>query len=152
MDLSHEIHPTEDTYDGDTFEMFMAAVGGLARCRINYDASHFIKQCMEYLGFIDACHERIGVFHVKDAECNPTAKQGVYGGYKGWQERAGRDRSLGHGQVDFKGGFQPRDAVRVQGLGGVRVGVLPAAPGGGSAARGAVHRGQDHRGDGPGVR
>ncbi len=45
------------------------------------------------------------MFHVKDAEFNPTAKQGVYGGYKGWLERAGRDRSLGDGQVNFKAIF-----------------------------------------------
>ncbi len=105
VDLCYEIHPTEDIFDGDTFEMFLAAVGGHARCHINYDASHFIKQCMDYLGFIDVYHERIKMFHVKDAEFNPTARQGVYGGYKGWLERAGRDRSLGHGQVDFKGVF-----------------------------------------------
>jgi sugar phosphate isomerase/epimerase len=42
------------------------------------------------------------MFHVKDAEFNPTGKQGVYGGYQGWVERAGRFRSLGDGQVDFK--------------------------------------------------
>ena len=105
VDLCYAIHPTEDTFDGDTFEMFLAAVGGHARCHINDDASHFIKQCMDYLGFIDVYHDRIRMFHVKDAEFNPTAKQGVYGGYKGWLERAGRDRSLGHGQVDFKGVF-----------------------------------------------
>ena len=33
------------------------------------------------------------------------AKQGVYGGYKAWLERAGRDRSLGDGQVNFKAIF-----------------------------------------------
>ena len=64
--------------------MFLDAVGGHPRCNINYDASHFIKQCLDYLGFIDAYHDRIKMFHVKDAEFNPTAKQGVYGGYKGW--------------------------------------------------------------------
>jgi sugar phosphate isomerase/epimerase len=85
--------------------MFLDAVGGHKRCNINYDASHYIKQCMDYLGFIDAYHDRIKMFHVKDAEFNPTAKQGVYGGYKGWLERAGRDRSLGHGQVNFKAIF-----------------------------------------------
>ena len=105
MNLCFEIHPTEDVFDGETFDMFLAAVGGHKRCNINYDASHFIKQCMDYLGFIDVYHERIKMFHVKDAEFNPTAQQGVYGGYKGWLERAGRDRSLGHGQVDFKAIF-----------------------------------------------
>jgi hypothetical protein len=38
-------------------------------------------------------------------EFNPTAKQGVYGGYKGWLQRAGRDRSLGEGHVNFKAIF-----------------------------------------------
>ena len=42
---------------------------------------------------------------MKDAEFNPTGKQGVYGGYQGWADRAGRFRSLGDGQVDFKGIF-----------------------------------------------
>jgi sugar phosphate isomerase/epimerase len=45
------------------------------------------------------------MFHVKDAEFNPTGKQGVYGGYQNWVERAGRFRSLGDGQVDFGGIF-----------------------------------------------
>lgn len=41
------------------------------------------------------------MFHVKDAEFNPTGRQGVYSGYQGWVDRAGRFRSLGDGQVDF---------------------------------------------------
>ena len=41
------------------------------------------------------------MFHVKDAEFNPTGRQGVYGGYQPWVDRAGRFRSLGDGQVDF---------------------------------------------------
>jgi sugar phosphate isomerase/epimerase len=105
VDLCFEIHPTEDLFDGETFEMFLERVGNHPRCHINYDASHFIKQGMDYLGFIDAYHERIRMFHVKDAEFNPTAKQGVYGGYQSWLKRAARDRSLGHGQVDFKSVF-----------------------------------------------
>ncbi len=105
VDLCFEIHPTEDVFDGDTFDMFLDAVGGHPRCNINYDASHFIKQGMDYLGFIDVFHERIKMFHVKDAEFNSTARQGVFGGYKGWMERAARDRSLGHGQVNFKAVF-----------------------------------------------
>lgn len=105
VDLCYEIHPSEDLFDGDTFEMFLEAVGNHPRCGINYDASHFIKQGMDYVGFIDVFHERIKMFHVKDAEFNPTAKQGYLGGFKSWIERAARDRSLGHGQVDFKAIF-----------------------------------------------
>ena len=50
-------------------------------------------------------HERIGAFHVKDAEFRPTGRQGVYGGYASWEDRAGRFRSLGDGQIDFKAIF-----------------------------------------------
>ena len=42
---------------------------------------------------------------MKDAEFNPTGKQGVYGGFQSWLNRAGRFRSLGDGQVDFKAIF-----------------------------------------------
>lgn len=105
VDLCFEIHPTEDVFDGATFEMFLEAVGNHPRCNINYDASHFIKQGMDYLGFIDLYHERIKAFHVKDAEFLPDARQGFLSGYQGWLHRAARDRSLGHGQVDFGGVF-----------------------------------------------
>ena len=105
VDVCFEIHPSEDMFDGETFELFLDKVGGHHRCNINYDASHFIKQGLDYLGFIDVYHERIKAFHVKDAEFNPTARQGYFGGYKGWLDRAARDRSLGDGQVDFKGIF-----------------------------------------------
>ena len=62
-------------------------------------------QQLDYLDFIDIYHERIKAFHVKDAEFNPTGRQGVYSGYAPWVERAGRFRSLGDGQVDFAGIF-----------------------------------------------
>ena len=105
VNYAFEIHPTEDTFDGVTWEMFRAAVGNHPRCCINYDASHFIKQGLDYLGFIDEYHPFITSFHAKDAEFLPTAKQGFLSGYQGWSDRAARDRSLGHGQVDFRGVF-----------------------------------------------
>ncbi len=101
VDVCYEIHPGEDIFDGTTFEMFLERVGNHQRCMINYDPSHFVLQCLDYVGFIDVYHERIGAFHVKDAEFNPSPKQGVYSGYAPWVERAGRFRSLGDGQVDF---------------------------------------------------
>lgn len=101
VDVCYEIHPGEDVFDGATFEMFLAATGNHKRVNINYDPSHFVLQAMDYLAFIDIYHERIKMFHVKDAEFNPTGRQGVYSGYQGWVERAGRFRSLGDGQVDF---------------------------------------------------
>jgi sugar phosphate isomerase/epimerase len=100
-DLGYEIHPGEDLFDGTTFERFLDAVKGHSRANINYDPSHFLLQQLDYLAFIDIYHERIKAFHVKDAEFNPTGRQGVYSGYASWTERAGRFRSLGDGQVNF---------------------------------------------------
>ena len=105
VDVGFEIHPGEDVFDGATFEMFLDAVGGHARCGINYDPSHFLLQQLDYLAFIDIYHERICAFHAKDAEFNPDGRQGVYSGYQPWLKRAGRFRSLGDGQVDFSGVF-----------------------------------------------
>jgi sugar phosphate isomerase/epimerase len=101
VDIGFEIHPGEDVFDGATWEMFQAAVNDHPRARINYDPSHFLLQAMDYAGFIDLYHDRISAFHVKDAEFNPDARQGVYSGYQPWVNRAGRFRSLGDGQVDF---------------------------------------------------
>ena len=100
-DVAYELHPNEDLFDGTTFERFLDAVGGHRRAAINYDPSHFVLQQLDYLDFIDIYHDRIKAFHVKDAEFNPTGRQGVYSGYAPWIERAGRFRSLGDGQVDF---------------------------------------------------
>jgi sugar phosphate isomerase/epimerase len=101
VDIAYELHPGEDLHDGVTFERFLEATGNHARVNILYDPSHFILQCLDYIGFIDAYGSRIKAFHVKDAEYVPSAKAGVYGGYLGWKERPGRFRSLGDGQVDF---------------------------------------------------
>ncbi|HPI08741.1 MAG TPA: sugar phosphate isomerase/epimerase, partial [Saprospiraceae bacterium] len=90
VDLCYEIHPGEDLHDGVTFERFLEATGNHARCNILYDPSHFVLQQLDYLQYIDFYHERIKMFHVKDAEFNPTGKSGVYGGYQSWIDRPGR--------------------------------------------------------------
>ncbi len=105
VDVCYEIHPGEDLHDGLTYERFLAAVGGHGRACLLYDPSHFLLQQLDYLQFIDFYHDRIKAFHVKDAEFNPTGKCGVYGGYADWKDRAGRFRSLGDGQIDFKNIF-----------------------------------------------
>ena len=101
VDLCYELHPGEDLHDGVTFERFLEAVDNHPRASILYDPSHFMLQQLDYLAFIDIYHERIKAFHVKDAEFRPDGRQGVYGGYGAWVDRAGRFRSLGDGQVDF---------------------------------------------------
>jgi len=105
VDICYEIHPGEDLHDGVTFEMFLERLDGHARCNMLYDPSHYVLQCLDYLDHIEIYHERIRMFHVKDAEFNPTGRQGVYSGFQNWVDRAGRFRSLGDGQVDFKGIF-----------------------------------------------
>ncbi|MCJ8340850.1 MAG: sugar phosphate isomerase/epimerase [Pseudomonadales bacterium] len=105
VDVCYEIHPGEDLHDGVTFDKFLAATNNHPRVNILYDPSHFLLQQLDYLAFIDIYRDRIKMFHVKDAEFNPTGRQGVYGGYSSWTERAARFRSLGDGQVDFKGIF-----------------------------------------------
>jgi sugar phosphate isomerase/epimerase len=105
VDAAFELHPGEDLHDGVTFERFLEAVGNHPRATILYDPSHFVLQQLDYLAFIDIYHERIKCFHVKDAEFRPNGRAGVYGSYSGWAERPGRFRSLGDGQVDFRGIF-----------------------------------------------
>jgi sugar phosphate isomerase/epimerase len=102
VDLAYEIHPGEDLHDGVTFERFLKETGNHKRVNILYDPSHFVLQCMDYLGYIDVYAPYIKAFHVKDAEFNASARSGVYGGYQDWKDRAGRFRSVGDGQVDFK--------------------------------------------------
>ncbi|WNJ21248.1 sugar phosphate isomerase/epimerase [Pontibacter sp. G13] len=101
VDLCYEIHPGEDLHDGLTFERFLEATGNHKRVNMLYDPSHYVLQQMDYLQHIDIYHEFIKMFHVKDAEFNPTGRAGVYGGYANWVDRPGRFRSLGDGEIDF---------------------------------------------------
>jgi sugar phosphate isomerase/epimerase len=102
VDVCYEVHPGEDLFDGITYEMFLDKVNHHERACLLYDPSHFVLQCLDYIEYIDLYHERIKAFHVKDAEFNSTGRQGTFGGYQGWADRAGRYRSPGDGQVDFK--------------------------------------------------
>ncbi|WP_395803425.1 sugar phosphate isomerase/epimerase family protein [Daejeonella sp.] len=102
VDVCYEIHPGEDLFDGVTYELFLEKVNNHPRACLLYDPSHFVLQCLDYVQYIDHYHERIKAFHVKDAEFNSTGKQGTFGGYQSWANRAGRYRSPGDGQVDFK--------------------------------------------------
>jgi len=102
VNVCYEIHPGEDLFDGITYEMFLEKVKNHPRACLLYDPSHFVLQQLKYLDYIDLYHERIKAFHVKDAEFNATGRQGTFGGYQNWLNRAGRYRSPGDGQVDFK--------------------------------------------------
>ena len=115
VDICYEIHPGEDLHDGVTYEMFLDRTGTHARARMLYDPSHYVLQCLDYLDNIDIYADRIRMFHVKDAEFNPTGRQGVYGGYQSWVDRAGRFRSPGDGQVDFGAIFSKLTATDFDG-------------------------------------
>lgn len=100
--FGYELHPGSDLFDGATFELFLEHTGDHPAACINYDPSHLLLQQLDYLQFIELYGKRISGFHVKDAEFRPSGRVGVYGGYEPWAKRAGRFRSLGDGQVDFK--------------------------------------------------
>lgn len=105
VSICFELHPGEDLHDGVTFERFLGLVDGHRRARILYDPSHMLLQHMDYLGFVTRYGDRIGAFHVKDAEFIRSDRSGVYGGFQDWRDRPARFRSPGDGQVDFKGVF-----------------------------------------------
>ncbi len=102
VDVCYEVHPGEDLFDGVTYELFLEKVNNHPRACLLYDPSHFVLQCLDYVAYIDIYHERIKSFHVKDAEFHSNGRQGTFGGYQAWADRAGRYRSPGDGQVDFK--------------------------------------------------
>ncbi|WP_118134617.1 sugar phosphate isomerase/epimerase [Oceanicella sp. SM1341] len=105
VDICYEIHPGEDLHDGITYEMFLERTGNHARACMLYDPSHYVLQCLDYVENIEIYHERIRMFHVKDAEFRPSGRQGVYGGFQPWISRVGRFRSPGDGEVDFSAVF-----------------------------------------------
>lgn len=102
VSIAFELHPGSDLFDGHTFERFLDEVNDHPAATLNYDPSHLLLQQLDYLAFIRLYGSRIKGFHVKDAEFRPDGRGGVYGGYQSWACRAGRFRSLGDGQVDFK--------------------------------------------------
>lgn len=101
VDIAWEVHPGEDVHDGATWELFLDKLGGHPRANLLYDPSHLVLQAMDYVDFLERYIDRVKCFHVKDAEFRPDGRVGAYGGYQAWQDRAGRFRSLGDGEIDF---------------------------------------------------
>ncbi len=115
VSIGYELHPGSDVFDGHTFERFLQEVADHPAACLNYDPSHFVLQHLDYAEFIRIYGARIKGFHVKDAELRPDGRGGVYGGYQPWAARAGRFRSLGDGQVDFKRVFSLLTAAGYRG-------------------------------------
>ena len=152
VDCCYEIHPGEDLHDGVTFERFLDEVDGHPRAKILYDPSHFILQQLDYLAFIDIYHERIKMFHVKDAEFNPNGRAGVYGGYQDWVDRPGRFRSLGDGQIDFRSIFSKFAAHDFDGWAVLEWECCLKHQEDGAREGGGVHPRPHHPGNGQGLR
>jgi sugar phosphate isomerase/epimerase len=113
--FAFELHPGSDLFDGATYERFLEVTGDHPAACLNYDPSHFVLQQLDYVEFIRLYSCRIKGFHVKDAEFRPSGRIGVYGGYQPWKLRAGRFRSLGDGQVDFRRVFSALTEVGFDG-------------------------------------
>ena len=67
--------------------MFLERVGNHKRACLLYDPSHFVLQQLNYLDYIDHLPRRIKIFHVKDAEFNPTGSRRAYGASQSWLNR-----------------------------------------------------------------
>ena len=124
VDVCYEIHPGEDLHR----RRHLRDVPRARRQPSALPASSTIRPtscCSSSTTSTSSTSTTSGssAFHVKDAEFNPTGRQGVYGGFQPWVNRAGRFRSLGDGQVDFGGIFSKLAAVRLRRLGGAGMGV-----------------------------
>ena len=134
--VCYEIHPGEDLHRRrDLRDVPRAGRTTIPRCNILYDPSHFVLQQLDYLDFIDIYHERIRMFHVKDAEFNPTGRAGRL-----WRipalGRPGRPLPLaGRRPGRFRRHLLQADAVRLRRLGGAGMGMLHQAPRAGRGAR-----------------
>jgi sugar phosphate isomerase/epimerase len=101
VDVCYEIHPGEDLHDGVTFERFLALVDNHPRCNMLYDPATCI--CSRWtIWRISISTTRVSSVSRQGCRVRRNGRSGVYGGYQNWQQRAGRFRSLGDGQIDFK--------------------------------------------------
>ena len=152
VDVCYEIHPGEDLHDGITYEMFLERVNNHPRCNILYDPSHFLLQQLDYLQFIDIYHQRIRMFHAKDAEFNPSGTAGRIFRIPTLGESRRPFPVAGRWPCGFRRDLFQTVAVRVRRLGGAGMGVLHqgqrARCGGGCT----VHRGAHHKGCRPRLR
>ena len=122
VDVCFEIHPVKICMTAPASRC-SSPVSAIIRVASPLRPEPFRAAAARLPGLHRPVHDRIGAFHVKDAEFNPTARQGVYGGYQSWVDRAGKFRSLGDGQVNFSGIFSKLAQVRVRRLGGPGVGM-----------------------------
>ena len=95
---------------------------------------------LDYLEFIDIYHERIKAFHVKDAEFNPTGRQGVYSRLPGLARTAPAASARSATARSTSAASSRSSRIRLRQLGGARMGVLPQAPGGRRARRAPIHQ------------
>ncbi len=138
VDLCYEIYPREDLHDGHSWEMCLARVCHPPRACLIYDPGHVVLQALDYVAFIDHCHDRIRAFHVKDAEFRRLWRLPALGKARGPvpqpQRRPGR----------FRRHLHPAGNPWVSRLGSAGMGILPEDPRGRGQRRRALHRGAHH--------
>lgn len=119
VDVAFEVHPMEEMHDGATFERFKAHADDHGRGTVLLDLSHQVLAGMkqeQLEDFVRNLAEWIRMFHVKDAEFVPTGKSGAYGAYLPWQQRPGRFRSTGDGQINYRRIFSLLEELGIEDL------------------------------------
>jgi sugar phosphate isomerase/epimerase len=100
VDLCYEIHPGEDLLMEKRMKCFLKAVNNHSRACILYDPSHFVLQQLDYIQYIDFIMNVSKRFMLRMP--NSILRENKELLVDTWLNRAGRYRSPGDGQVDFK--------------------------------------------------
>ena len=114
VDLCFAPSEGQDVCDGATFERFLNRLDAPSRVKLAYDPGRLFLQQLDYLEFIALYADRIGAFHLSDAEFVAGARHAAGNGFAPPAERPLRLRSLGEGQLDlpavfdamFRAGFE----------------------------------------------
>lgn len=103
--FANECHPTSVAYDWVTAERALAAVDHHPALGFNFDPSHLYWQGIDLPRFIEHFGERIFHTHMKDAARTLDGRSSILGSHLdfGQQDRGWDFRSIGRGQVDFRG-------------------------------------------------
>lgn len=110
-----EVHPTEIAYDYYSTQKLFEVFENRPTLGLNFDPSHLVWQGMEPHYFISDFAERIYHVHMKDAAVTLDGKAGILGSHLpfGDLRRGWNFRSLGHGDVNFRGDHPPSERDRL---------------------------------------
>jgi sugar phosphate isomerase/epimerase len=105
VDLCYELHPGEDLFDGATFERFLERRGRPPRAPTSLRPQPLPAAAARLPGL----HRHLPRAHQglprQGCRVPPDGGRACMAATSSWQDRAGRFRSLGDGQIDFKAIF-----------------------------------------------